>query len=231
MLRKKFIRDFWLDDEDFLAFALDGRKKCVRCMVSNPGHCLFTGILPQKKALKVAKRLFAKDLYSGWGIRTMGKNEKKYNPMSYHCGSIWPHDNAIIAWGLRKLGQYDKIVSLTNDIFQAATYFPYCQLPELFCGFTRRGLEGPVKYPTACDPQAWSVSSTFMFLQSLLGIYCREGNLYISRPVLPEWLNHVVISNLRVGGGKADIEFTRRSGKTYCSVIERQGKIRIVIEP
>ncbi len=230
-LRRKFIEKFWLPEENFLVFALDGKKQPVVCTVSNPGHCLFTGILPGEMAAKVVRRLFASDMYSGWGIRTMSAREYPYNPMSYHNGSVWPHDNVIIARGLRYYGFYEELLRLSEDLFRAACHFPYNRLPELFCGFTRRGAAGPVRYPTACEPQAWAVGSVFQLLQALLGIDCRGRNLHVGRPVLPEWMNEIVISNLRVGGGMVDLEFARRNGRTYCSVLRREGEVRVVMEP
>ncbi|MBC7105509.1 MAG: amylo-alpha-1,6-glucosidase, partial [Firmicutes bacterium] len=167
-LRTRFLRDFWLGE--YLAFALDGRKRPVTTVVSNMGHCLFTGILPPEMARKVAGRLFQQDMYSGWGIRTMGKREKAYNPMSYHNGSVWPHDNAIIAWGLRRHDLLHHLEQLATGLYEASLHFPYNRLPELFCGFTRRAIGGPVRYPIACDPQAWAVGSIFHLLQALLGL-------------------------------------------------------------
>ncbi len=230
-LQRAFLDAFWLPDEDFAAFALDGDKKKVRCTVSNPGHCLFTGILPADKAVQVARRLFARDMYSGWGIRTMSAQEYPYNPMSYHNGSVWPHDNVIIARGLRRYGLLDDLCKLAESLYRAALFFPYNRLPELFCGFTRRGATGPVRFPTACDPQAWAVGSMFLLLQTMLGLECLGRNLHVRSPVLPEWVNELVIKNLQVGGGVVDLEFARKEGRTYCSVLRREGKVRVVMEP
>ncbi|MBC7324525.1 MAG: amylo-alpha-1,6-glucosidase, partial [Moorella sp. (in: Bacteria)] len=155
-LQEKFLKAFWLDEEEFVAFALDGDKKPIKTPVSNAGHCLFTGILPAEKARAVARRLFKPDMYSGWGIRTMSKSVKPYNPMSYHNGSVWPHDNAIVAYGLRTLNLFNLLEQVITNLFEAAMYFPYHRLPEVFCGFTRRAEGGPVLYPTACNPQAWA---------------------------------------------------------------------------
>lgn len=231
VLQQQFIRYFWLPGEQYLAFALDGKKQQVCCTVSNPGHCLFTGILPEDKALAVARRLFAEDMYSGWGIRTMSAREYPYNPMSYHNGSVWPHDNVIIARGLRRYARFEELARLADGLYRAAAFFPYNRLPELFCGFTRRGAVGPVRFPTACDPQAWAVGSIFMLLQSLLGVECRGRNLRVGRPVLPGWLNNVVLYNLRAGGGVVDLEFARKGDRTYCSVLRREGNVRVIMEP
>lgn len=227
-LQTKFLQDFWLLEEEFLAFALDGQKRKLKTIVSNPGHCLFTGILPPEFAAKVAKRLFAPDLFSGWGIRTMSDREKAYNPMSYHNGSVWPHDNVIIGYGLRQAGQLERLGYLTETLFAAAEYFPQSRLPELFCGFTRRGNAGPVKYPIACDPQAWAVGSVFLLLRALLGVECRGNQIFVRQPLLPGFLKTLRLENIRVGEGRVDLEFTRRNGKTYCGVTGTTGPVQVI---
>lgn len=230
-LRERFIRDFWLEEEEFLAFALEGNKRKVICTVSNAGHCLFSGILTDDLAQKVIRRLFKPDMFSGWGIRTMSKREKPYNPMSYHNGSVWPHENAIIARGLRRYGAMDELMKVVDGMYRASQHFPYNRLPELFCGFTRRGMAGPVGFITACDPQAWAVGSMFQMIQTFLGIEAQGRYLHIRRPVMPEWLNELVIENMSVGQGKVDLEFARKNGKTYCSVLRADGLVRVIIEP
>ncbi|ROR03438.1 amylo-alpha-1,6-glucosidase [Desulfosoma caldarium] len=227
-LRAQFLKDFWLGK--YLAFALDGRKLPVTTVVSNMGHCLFTGILPPEMARKVAERLFQQDMYSGWGIRTMGKREKAYNPMSYHNGSVWPHDNTIIAWGLRHHDLLQYLEQLATGLYDASLHFPYNRLPELFCGFTRRAIGGPVRYPIACDPQAWAVSSIFQLLQALLGLTCFPEGLQIKKPLLPSWLKEVYIEGLRVGKGRVDLEFARNRGSTYCQLLKKEGDFRVIIE-
>lgn len=230
-LQQQFIRDFWLPEEENLAYALDGEKHPIPTTVSNPGHCLFTGILPPELAHKVAKRLFQPDMYSGWGIRTMSNQEVAYNPMSYHNGSVWPHDNAIIAKGLRRYNYLNLLERLATGLYQAALSFPYYRLPELFCGFTRRGTSGPVHYPIACDPQAWAVGAVYQILHCLLGITSTGEGVFISKPMLPEWINELYVRNMAVGRGKVDLEFTRKEGKTYCNVIDIKGPVRIIFEP
>ncbi|MGB9903680.1 MAG: glycogen debranching N-terminal domain-containing protein [Desulfotomaculales bacterium] len=229
-LRQKFLKAFWLEEEEFLAFALDGNKKPLRTPVSNAGQCLFTGILPPEKACAVARRLFGADMYSGWGIRTMSKAVRPYNPMSYHNGSVWPHDNAIIACGLRTLNLFNLLEQLITNLFEAAVYFPYYRLPEVFCGFTRRQEGGPVFYPTACNPQAWAVGTIPFLVRIMLGITCRGQEVHISKPFLPSWVGELVIRNLQAGSGRADLEFARKMGKTYCSVLRTTGDVRVIIE-
>ena len=230
-LQAKFIKAFWIEEEGFLGFALDGKKRLLKTTVSNPGHALFTGILPAKLAQRVAERLFRQDMYSGWGIRTMSAKEKPYNPMSYHNGSVWPHENSIIARGLKEVGQEILLEKLVNDLVEAARFFNYYRWPELFCGFTRRANGGPVRYPIACDPQAWAVGSVFIFLQSILGIFCDGGDIRIVKPTLPGWLSEVYLENLKVGKGAVDLEFSRSRGKTYCNVVKREGEVKVLIEP
>ncbi len=229
-LQKKFLRDFWWDKAGFLIYALEGRKAPVKTVVSNPGHCLFTGILPAKQAYCVVKRLMQPDLFSGWGIRTMSAGEVAYNPMSYHNGSVWPHDNAIIGFGMRQAGALEELKQLSETLFEAARFFDHMRLPELFCGFTKHGNGGPVKYPIACDPQAWSVGSIFLMLRALLGIDCRGSELYVRDPRLPGFLRTLRLENIRVGTGIVNLEFTRKEEKTYCSVTGTEGNVKVIFE-
>jgi glycogen debranching enzyme len=230
-VRHNFLRDFWLQEEGFLAFCLDGKKRPVKTIVSNPGQCLFTGVLPSPQAARVIQRLFEPDLYSGWGIRTMSANEQAYNPMSYHNGSVWPHDNAIIAQGLRYYEQFAFLEQLVTNLFEAAQFFPYYRLPELFCGFTRRETSGPVRYPTSCDPQAWAVGSIFLLIRAMLGLSCRSGEVRVNKPFLPRWLNELYIENLSVGTARIDIEFARSRGRTFCNVVRCDGDVKVIIYP
>jgi glycogen debranching enzyme len=229
-LQRKFIEAFWMEDEQYLAYALDGDKNQIKTIVSNPGHCLFTGILPEEMALAVARRLLNNDMYSGWGIRTMSKVMGPYNPMSYHNGSVWPHDNAIIAYGLRCYRQFDLLEKVVTGLFEAAMSFPYHRLPEVFCGFTRRRDGGPVHYPTACDPQAWAVGTMPLLIRTLLGISCWGNEVHVSAPQLPPWVQEIQICNLSAGSGTVDLEFTRKQGKAYCGVLRATGNTRVIIE-
>ncbi|MGB9802387.1 glycogen debranching N-terminal domain-containing protein [Desulfofundulus sp.] len=229
-LQRKFLEAFWMEEEQYLAFALDGDKKQVKTIVSNPGHCLFTGILPDDLATAVARRLLASDMYSGWGIRTMSKSMGPYNPMSYHNGSVWPHDNAIIAYGLRCYRQFDLLEKVVTGLFEAAMSFPYHRLPEVFCGFTRRRDGGPVHYPTACDPQAWAVGTMPLLIRTMLGISCWGNEVRVSAPQLPPWVQEIQICNLAAGCGTVDLEFTRKQGKVYCGVVRATGNTRVIIE-
>ncbi|MHB8172757.1 MAG: amylo-alpha-1,6-glucosidase [Thermincolia bacterium] len=230
-LQEKFLQKFWMPDKNYLAYGLDGDKNLISTIVSNPGHCLMAGMLPEEMAAQVANRLLEPDMFSGWGIRTMSKLENPYNPMSYHNGSVWPHDNTMIAWGLRKYGHLKLLDKLATGLYEASLAFPYYRLPELFCGFTRRGNTGPVHYPIACDPQAWAVGSTFLLLHSLLGITCKGTEVTIHQPMLPMWVNELFVENMSVGDGRVDLEFTRKRGKTYCNVMKSSGNVRVIFEP
>ncbi len=231
-LREKFNEDFWMNEENFLAMALDGDKKQVKTITSNPGQVLWTGILDKDKAQKVAERLMKSDMFSGWGIRTVSKTAKKYNPMSYHNGTIWPHDNALIVRGFRRYGFDDASEKVANGLYDAATHHAYMRLPELFCGFSRREESWPTDYPVACSPQAWSAGSIFMILQSLLGISPDAPNnaLYLNKPHLPSWLGSVKLRGLKVGGNPLDLSFRRENGLTSFTVLKKERETKIIME-
>lgn len=229
-LQKKFVQDFWQKRNGFLAYFLNGEKQPIKTVVSNPGHCLFTGILPEEMACRVVERLARPDLFSGWGIRTMSDQEKLYNPLSYHNGTIWPHDNSIIGYGMRKVGILEPLIRMVENLFEAAQFFTHYRLPELFCGFNRRGIAGPAKYPIACDPQAWSVGSMFILLRALLGIECRGNDVHVTNPQLPGFLNYLQLKNLRAGNGTVNLDFARKDGITYCSVVKTSGSVRVIFE-
>src|SRR5207248_6082225 len=191
----------WMEDEGFFAGALDHEKRQVRTVVSNPGHALYCDIVEPDRAAQVAHRLLAPDMFSGWGIRTMSKSAAAYNPMSYHNGSVWPHDNALIAAGLKRYGFIKETNRVVTAIFDAAIHADYMRLPELFCGFTRRTPNQPVGYPVACSPQAWAAGAPLLMLQAILGVSARaqENMLTVNKPHLHTWLNQAVLRNLRVG--------------------------------
>jgi glycogen debranching enzyme len=232
MLRARFNEAFWLEDERFFAEALDADKRPVRTITSNPGHALYCDFIDPDKAEHVARRLLQPDMFSGWGIRTMSKSATAYNPMSYHNGSVWPHDNALIAAGLKRYGFQKATTRLTTAIFDAAIHTDYMRLPELFCGFTRRTPNRPVGYPVACSPQAWAAGSPFLLLQAMLGVSARahENLLTVNKPALPPWLNHVELRNLRVGDSRISIVFRREGEVTGFSLIQKEGDVRVVME-
>jgi glycogen debranching enzyme len=217
--------------EGFYAMALDRDKKQVKTIGSNPAHGLWARIIDDDKAAQVADRLMQPDMFSGWGIRTMSKASINYNPMSYHNGSVWPHDNAIIIRGLKKYGFNQEAARVASGLFDAALHYDYYRLPELFCGFTKRSISRPVSYPVACSPQAWAAGSIFMILQALLGIEADAptSTVYVNSPVLPRWLNEVDVKGLRVGKAAISLKFRRDGDVTSFVVTEKIGTVRTIV--
>jgi len=232
LLKLRFNEAFWMEDEKYFAAALDADKRQIRTVMSNPGHGLYCDIVDEEKAVALAKRLLAPDMFSGWGIRTMSKAAAAYNPMSYHNGSVWPHDNALIAAGLKRYGFARSTNRVATALFDAAIQADYLRLPELFCGFTRRTPNRPVSYPVACSPQAWAAGSPFLMLQALLGISARahENLLTVNKPHLPTWLNTVEVRNLAVGDSRISLVFRREGEITSFSLLSREGDVRVVME-
>jgi len=206
-LKKKFNEQFWDEQLNCYVLALDGNKRPCRVVSSNAGHCLFTGIADEDKAEKLVARLLQPDMFSGWGVRTLGKKEKRFNPMSYHNGSIWPHDVALIARGFSKYGYIDEALQLVSGLFNASLFIELQRLPELFCGFDRRKGEGPTSYPVACSPQAWSVAAVFMLLESCLRLDIDAGKkqIHFYSPVMPEGIDFLEIKGLKLDEGYADL--------------------------
>jgi glycogen debranching enzyme len=209
-LKEKFNRDFWYDEIGFYAQALDAGKKPVLSVTSNLGHCLWSGIVDDDKARKVVDRLISADMLSGWGVRTLSASEPIYNPMSYHNGSVWPHDNALLVAGLRRYGFHDEMLEVAGQIFSAAATFPQYRLPELYCGFPRgMGAEregAPAAYPVSCSPQAWAAGTPMLLLQALLGLQVDAGAREVTlSPVLPAGVDSVAVKGLTVGGKRIDL--------------------------
>jgi glycogen debranching enzyme len=231
-LKQRFNEAFWIEEDRFYAMALDGDKRPVRSVTSNPAHGLYCELLDDDKAAELGARLLQPDMFSGWGVRTMSKTVKAYNPMSYHNGSVWPHDNAFIAAGLKRYGLHRQTNRIATAIFDAAIHADYMRLPELFCGFTRRTPNRPVGYPVACSPQAWAAGSPFLLLQAMLGLSARahENVLTINNPVLPPWLNSVELRNLRVGDSVLSLAFRREGEMTAFSMLSKQGTVRVLME-
>jgi len=230
-LRAAFNEAFWDSDEGFFVLALDGRKAQVRSVTSNPAHCLYCGIVDDDKASLVAERLMAADMFSGWGIRTLSGSSPAYNPMSYHNGSIWPHDNAIAAAGLKRYGFDAATNRIAAGLFDVASGARDFRLPELFCGFQRDGSRAIVAYPVACIPQAWAATAPFMMLQAMLGISAHAPNnrLTVDRPRLPDWLGAVEIRGIRVGNSNVSIAFRQTGPSTGFSLLEQQGEVRVTM--
>ena len=229
-LRRRFNRDFWLPHQRFYALALDGDKRPCASITSNPGHALWSGIIARDQAAAVAERLLSNDLFSGWGIRTLSTTSPRFNPIAYHLGTVWPHDNAIAAMGLKKFGFEEELNEVATALFDAAIAFPYYRLPELFGGEARSAHHAPVPYPVACRPQAWAAGALPMILHAILGLCpgTSGSELLIVRPQLPHWLESVQIRGLRVGRGAVDLLFRRRAAKTTVEVQHVAGGIRVV---
>lgn len=228
-LRARFEQAFWLEDLGTYALALDGEGRPCRVRTSNAGHALYTGIASPERAARVAETLFDRDSFTGWGIRTVASEQSRYNPMSYHNGSVWPHDNALIALGLRRYGFADQVVRIATALFEASDGFELRRMPELFCGFSRRPHAGPTRYPVACEPQAWSAGATFMLLQALLGLEV-DGparRVRFSHPVLPSFLDEVRIADLHVGEATVEVRLRRRDDGSV-DLAHRGGDVEIV---
>jgi glycogen debranching enzyme len=232
-LRKAFSRDFWLEPERTVALALDGEKQPCRVMASNAAHCMAAGLLDPDQAAALSQRLLEDEMFSGWGIRTLSTNARRYNPMSYHNGSVWPHDNAIAAMGLAQYGNRAGALRILEGLFDAAVHLETASLPELFCGFPREPRLGPVPYPVACYPQAWSAASVFMILQALLGLEVRgfERRVSIDSPTIPPWLEWLRIEDLKVGDSSISL-FPRRAGDgdVVTEVLERRGSVTVEVK-
>jgi len=231
-LKARFNRDFWMEDQHFCALALDGEGNQVDSITSNPGHCLHLGILTTERASSVAERLRAPDMFNGWGIRTLSSLSPAYNPMGYHIGSVWPHDNSIIAMGLRSLGLAEQALEVSQGLLDMTLTQSYQRPPELFCGYQRNGNNTPVQYPVACTPQAWATGSIFQLLHMMVNLVPDAANncLRIIDPALPESINQLSLHNLRVGNTILDLEFERSGRTTACRVARKRGNLRVVIE-
>ena len=230
-LRTRFARAFWLPDLGTYALALDGAKAPCRVRASNAGHLLYTGIAAGEHAAVLAATLLGPDVFSGWGVRTLGTSEVRYNPMSYHNGSVWPHDNALIAAGLARYGFKEAALAIVRGLFDASLFVDLHRLPELFCGFPRRPGEGPTLYPVACSPQSWAVGAVFLLLQACLGLSIRtaEKQIRFTKPTLPEFLREVQLHGLTVGSASADIVLRRHPHDVGVDVLRRSGEVEIVI--
>jgi glycogen debranching enzyme/CRP-like cAMP-binding protein len=217
-LKERFNQDFWMPDSRFYALGLDGNKRQIDALSSNPGHALWAGIVDEPRAPLVAERLLSEGLFSGWGIRTLSDSSVTYNPLGYHLGTIWPHDNALIVAGLRRYGQDEAANRVFTAMFESAQFFPYFRLPELFSGIPRSDYSVPIAYPVACSPQAWAAAALPCMLSHVLGLRPRDGGktLEIVRPYLPTWLTGVNLRSLRVGQARLDLTFTRsdRAGES-----------------
>src|SRR5262245_2512102 len=230
-LRDRFERAFWCDALSTYALALDGGKRVCHVRTSNAGHALFTGIACPERATRVGQTLLTDTSFSGWGVRTVAAGEARYNPMSYHNGSVWPHDNSIIAAGLARYRVKEGVLKILAGTFDASLFVELARMPELFCGFHRRPGGGPTAYPVACSPQAWAAGAVFLLLQACLGLQidAAKSQVCFDYPLLPEFLREVRIHDLRVGDGSVDLLLTRRGDDVGVNVLERSGRVEVVL--
>jgi glycogen debranching enzyme len=227
LLFKNFNEAFWDEESGFYAYALDGEKKKVLSVASNVGQCLWSRIVAPERAGTVVKRLMRKDMWSGWGIRTLSAEHPSFNPYNYQCGAVWPHDNSLIAMGMRRYGFAAEAAAVARDISGAASHFLLNQLPELYGGLQRDSMSFPVQYLGANVPQAWAAGTPFMLLQAMLGLQqdAPRGKLYVD-PALPDWLPDVTLTDLRLGRRRFDIRFWRDGKDTVFKVLK--GKPNVV---
>jgi len=230
-LAERFEQAFWCEELGTYALALDGAKQPCKVRTSNAGQLLFSGMVREDRAREVAADLMRPHFFSGWGIRTVATGEVRYNPMSYHNGSIWPHDNALIALGLSRYGLKHSVEHVFKGLFDAATYMDLRRLPELFCGFRRERHRGPTLYPVACAPQAWASATPFTLLEAALGLEfdAERGEIRLRNPRLPAFLNEVILRELRLKGASVDLRIRRHGDDVSLEVLRKRGQIQVSI--
>jgi glycogen debranching enzyme len=230
-LAARFEASFWVEDQRYYAMALDRDKRPFDAIASNAGQCLWSGIVAPERARDVIDQLLRPSMFSGWGIRTLAADQPGYNPIGYHTGTVWPHDVSLIAAGFKRYGRHEDANRLVGRMFEAAQHFADFRLPELFCGFDRDHSPVPVPYPVACSPQAWAAGSLFLFLETMLGLrpHADRRELELARPELPDWLQKVTLTNLRVGEGTVDLLFHRWRGGTSAEVLRKSRDLDVTI--
>jgi len=228
-LAERFDTSFWCPELGTYALALDGNKEPCRVRSSNAGQVLFTGIAKFDRAVEVADGLLRPQFFSGWGIRTIANSEARYNPMSYHNGSIWPHDNALIALGLARYDLKRSLERMFEALFDAASYFEMRRLPELFCGFQRSRGRGPTHYPVACSPQAWASATPFTLIEASLGLQFdpAANEIRLRNPRLPRFLDELVLRNLQLKQSSVDLKVRRHANEVSVEILERRGHIQV----
>ncbi len=231
-LQRRFEERFWCEEAGFYAYTLDPKKRVVPTIASNAGHCLWSGIAWPDHAARVVKRFFEPDMWTGWGIRTLSSRNPAYNPFSYQLGSVWPHDNAIIAMGFKRYGFAEEAARIARDISEAASCFVSYRLPELYAGIERSASSFPVQYRGANVPQAWAAASIFQLMQAILGIQADAPNhrLYVN-PVLPAWLPDVTLKGIAVGDSEVDLRFWREGDRTRWEPAVHNGSIQVIEKP
>jgi glycogen debranching enzyme len=231
LLKERFEQAFWCEELSLYALALDGKKQQCRVRTSNVGHCLFSGIATQAHAQRIAESLLGDEFFSGWGIRTVAASEARFNPLSYHNGSVWPHDNALVAMGLARYEFKESVLKIMTGLYEASLSMNLQRLPELFCGFARRPGGSPTLYPVACSPQAWSSASVFLLLQACLGlsIQAPDSKIQFLTPLLPDFLWQVSIKNLKIGQTSVDLLLQRHAHDVEIDLVRKEGSINIII--
>jgi glycogen debranching enzyme len=230
-LAERFDASFWCEELGTYALALDGEKEPCRVLSSNAGQVLFTGIARPDRAIKVAEGLMRPQFFSGWGIRTIANTEARYNPMSYHNGSIWPHDNALIALGLARYGLRRSVERVFKGLFDAATYMEMRRLPELFCGFQRSRGRGPTHYPVACSPQAWASATPFTLIEASLGLQFdpATNEIRLRNPRLPSFVDELMLRNLQLKQSSVDLKVRRHANEVSVEILERRGPVQVSV--
>jgi glycogen debranching enzyme len=230
-LQQSFEQAFWLDDLGTYALALDADKRPCRVRTSNPGHCLFSGIAAPARARRVAETLMADATFGGWGLRTVAAGTARYNPMSYHNGSVWPHDNAMAAAGFARYGLTGAALRIFRAMFDLSQAVDLQRLPELICGFHRRTGDAPTLYPVACAPQAWAAAAVYLLLQACLGLRVDavERRVQLAHAVLPEEIDWLQMRNLSAGSNEVDLLLSRHGQDVGVTVMRRQGELEIVV--
>jgi glycogen debranching enzyme len=228
-LAARFDAAFWCPEIETYALALDGAKRRCAVRSSNAGQTLFTGIARPERASLIADGLLSPRFFSGWGIRTIARGEARYNPMSYHNGSIWPHDNALIALGFARYRLHRAVGQVARGLFQAATYMDLRRLPELFCGFQRERRRGPTLYPVACAPQAWASATPFSLIEALLGLEFepQTNEIRLHNPHLPSFLDEIVLRNVQLGAARTDVKVRRHGDEVSVELLRTQGTIQV----
>jgi glycogen debranching enzyme len=232
-LKKRFNERFWMADKKFFALGLDSKRRQIKSISSNPGHLLACGIVDTSLAAPVARRLLRKDMFSGWGVRTLSADHPAYDPYSYHRGSVWPVEHGSFAMGMMRFGLIDELHAIARAIFEASTLFAYHRLPECFSWHARDATHPfPALYPKTNWPQAWSASSLFSIMQAILGIYPYAPlHVLLLDPQLPDWLPEITIRRLTVGRATTDIRFYRKGQQTHFDILNQRGKLHVLRQP
>lgn len=229
-LKKNFNEAFWCEEINMYALALDGKKQQCAVPSSNAGHALWSGIATEEHAVKVAGQLVSEKFFCGWGVRTIPTSESRYNPMAYHNGSVWPHDNAIIASGMARYGLTDHAMQVFAGLWDTIQYMDQYRMPELFCGFSKRPDEGPTLYPVACSPQAWAAASVFYLLQACLGLSFDsvKSEIRFRHPKLPPFLESATIDQIAFADAVVDLQLQRYPNNVGINIMRRSGKVEVV---